>query len=213
LTEILVSFTPFFGKRGKYPQKGQFWHFLAFLGLFRPFFGKNPENRGFRTSPRGGFTSTPATPSREGERGLRGPPEGPGRGPGIRDPGSGIREVPETSWEASQGPRGPRGTPRTGPGAPALGGFTSTPRAGPPRFPGGVPGSPGSRGALGTRSPGTGKSRRTGAVPRQGPPGPGEPARDRGAGVGPRRGVGGVPPPPSGGSCRAEPRRSDAGPS
>jgi len=128
--------------------------------------------------------------SREARRALRPGPEGPGdqgpRGPGSRGPGSRAQGPPPPLRGGV--PRSPGS--RTGSGGPREWGFTSTPRAGAPRFPGspGSPGSPrGSRRALGTSRGGPGDQ-----TPRQGVP---EPLPgNRGA---PARGVD-VKPPPEG---------------
>jgi len=90
LTEILVSFCPFLGNMGKYRQKRHFWRFSAFFGLFRPFWPKNPDFRGF--GPRGaGVLHQPLYPLPGGGRPLKGGPEGsPGTSRDLRDPGSGT---------------------------------------------------------------------------------------------------------------------------
>jgi len=125
-------------------------------------------------------------------RGLsRTPPGGPGTrspgSPGIPDPGVAR---PQGQGRPRTPSRGPGGS-RTRPGGPGEGGFTSTPRAGAPRFPGVRTPVPGSR-RVPEGSPGR---------PREPPPQGGVPAtprRNRGAGVGPRRGSEGVPPLPPG---------------
>jgi len=83
-----------------------------------------------------GFTSTPRRGSRgpgSGVPGLPGAPPPPGEGfwtpgspgPWPARPGTGLRS-----------PGRAPGGPREGPGPARVGGFTSTPRGGPPRFPG-----------------------------------------------------------------------------
>jgi len=113
--------------------KPPFWGFLAVLGPPDP-------------SRRRGFTSTP---SGRGSQGPGRPRAVPGPCPGglSRDPGPGDLVPGDPGPQGSPAPRGWGGPFRTpgprraldpGPGSPALGGFTSTPRAGAPRFPAGV---------------------------------------------------------------------------
>jgi len=144
-------------------------HIWAFLG----FFGRKPGFRGFR-APRGSLLHQPLRPLPRG-RGS------PFRDPRIPDPGIGRPRTPRSRdllVQEGPGPQSPGGVSRPGgrAGPPRLpdpgigvpdpglrGGFTSTPRAGAPRFPGSGRPVPGSRG------PGPGQ-------PDQGPEGPGNPA-------------------------------------
>jgi len=143
--------------------KPAFWAFLAKKGPFRP----------FSASRRRGFTSTPPRPSPGGggaPPGLREPgdrgPRGPGRSGDLRGPGIPGQGPGSPSRPGGEAPGGPG----TGSGRPRVRGFTSTPRAGPPRFPGGVPGSPVSRrGPAGLRRP-PGRSWDR-PLPGEGPPG------------------------------------------
>jgi len=114
-----------------FSKNGQKWPFCGVLPLkggFCPFLGLL----------RRGFTSTPPGPSpgaREPWEPQRGVPEtsripDPGIGvPGLRQEGLPLGEGSPGGVPEVPGP-GPRG-----PGHPGEGGFTSTPRAGPPRFP------------------------------------------------------------------------------
>jgi len=103
-----------------------------FLGLFGP---SGP--------PRGrGFTSTPGGAPGAAGRALRDLLDPSGPREGVWDPVPGSRD--RGPWKPREPPRG-AGSPGSGvsgvPGAPRVRGFTSTPRAGAPRFPEGVPGS------------------------------------------------------------------------
>jgi len=124
-----------------------FWRFpgkspyLAFFGQNRVFSGIfGVLVPGYRGAPARGVDVKP--PSRRG-RDLGNPQNGGFGTSGTRGPGSrappGVTQRP---GEASQSPGGPRRGP--GPRSPGLrsGGFTSTPRAGAPRYPG-TPGGPG----------------------------------------------------------------------
>jgi len=134
------------------PKNVKKWRFLAFLTIFSEnagktrFFGVLGLKRPFLALLgllAQGFYINPSGPLPRGRGAL---PEaweawGPGspgtgevrRPPGSRIPGSG-------SGEPLPPGRGALGGPGTGPGGLGEWGFTSTPRAGAPRFPGGVPG-------------------------------------------------------------------------
>jgi len=96
---------------------------------------------GYRGAPPRGVDVKPRTrPGPDGPRGPRGAPSRPGRGrplpgsgrsrdPGSGDPVPGPRGVPGDLREPFRGPPG-------SPGPLGGRGFTSTPRAGAPRFPG-----------------------------------------------------------------------------
>jgi len=172
-------------KNGYFSRKSRKTAFLRVnphFGGFGPFLG--PLGRGFYINPRapswkgvggpgGTLREVPGTPGpRIRDPGDRGPdPPPPGGRPG--EPLDGVPGGPGV-------PEGPRGQPREG-------GFTSTPRAGAPRY------------RRGPRGPGPGGVSREapGGIPegpRPAPPSPGT------AGGRPPEGVGGVPPPPSGGA-------------
>jgi len=129
---------PIFSENG---QKRPFWPVKAHFGPFWPFSGLfGPPG----PAPRRGFTSTP----REGLPGRPGPP-GEVSGPVRRGLGTPVPGSPDLGSRIP-GPQGfprPRGGAPGAPGAPGPrgrpreGGFTSTPRAGAPRFPGAVPGT------------------------------------------------------------------------
>jgi len=94
-------------------------------------------------------------------------PGGPGsriRGPGPQGPPEGARNPVPGSRRVSEDP-GPR------PGVPREGGFTSTPRAGAPRFPAGS-GAPGAPGEVRQAPPGPGAQKPLPGVPGE-PRGPG----------------------------------------
>jgi len=124
------------------PSRGGGWSRTSRGGL--PEALRDPVPGRPRRVPRGpaarGWCKTPLAGSAAGPRGPRGAPPARGRGtpsrdsggPGIRDPGD---PVPRTLW----GPGGLREAllgPWAAPGRPDGRGFTSTPRAGAPRFPG-----------------------------------------------------------------------------
>jgi len=126
-----------FAKKGQkrpfcrgYPENGVF-------GPFRP--SRAGPAQGFYINPYGGGVAQGPGSSREASRTpSRGSARTRSPGPGSWDPG-----LPRP-----RGPGGVSGRPRTGsrgPGPRREGGFTSTPRAGAPRFPGAVPGPGGPR--------------------------------------------------------------------
>jgi len=134
--EKIAKISDFWPKWAKMPflaGKPPFWGFLAFLGHF------GPAAPGVLHQPPGGPSQGAGSPGDppdpgSGVPGSRGPGRGSGdlgsRRPGTPPPGAG--EVPEGPG-TGPGDRGP------GPGSSGEGGFTSTPRAGAPRFPGSRP--------------------------------------------------------------------------
>jgi len=116
---------------------------------FSALFGQKPRKSGFSGSlAREGSQTVPGEPRGPGARGwcktpLAGPAgtgiPGSGEPPGHQDPVRGPRDLPEAPPGPSRGPGSPLRASRSE-------GFTSTPRAGAPRFPG-VP-LPGSRDTL-----------------------------------------------------------------
>jgi len=149
------------------PKIGLFGHNTPFWGILG-LFGPSGPGRGR------GFTSTPGGPPGRGFEapgGLPGVPGTPGGGPGPgpRIPGSG-RPVPGGLPRAGGGPSRPWDPGPRAPGPGAEGGFTSTPRAGAPRFPAGGPGDRGPGRALRT-SPGGLFPPRPGGGPRNPSPG------------------------------------------
>jgi len=101
---------------------------------------RGPAARGWCKTP---YAGGPGRPPRPPE-GLPGPCPGGSWGPGAPgvpgSPGSGVPDPrPGGRGSLPGGPLDP-GRSRTGSGDPGEGGFTSTPRAGAPRFPGAVPG-------------------------------------------------------------------------
>jgi len=183
-------------KMPKISKNGHFWPFSRKKPFFRGIPQKGPKKAFLGPLPRG-FYINPSGPLPGEGRGSGEPSGAPGdsRGPqipGSGDPGPRPRPGPSPGGGPKgapgdlRGPGGSRTRSRRGP----RGGFTSTPRAGAPRYPGAVPGTGGPGGSEKglPGSPGA-------PLPRRGLR---HPPRYRRAGVGPRRGSEGSPLPPSG---------------